>query len=130
MTAQYVAIETARPVVQIDEAGTLVVVIDKTADNVVVEVGVQGPTGAQGIQGVQGIQGPTGPQGPAGFTYTHNQLLPAQVWTIAHGQNNYPAVTLDVLGKGVSTAKMDYTDANTVTITFGAPYAGKAYLKF
>jgi hypothetical protein len=93
------------------------------------EVGQQGPAGAQGPQGNTGPQGPQGIPGPPGYTYEHTELIPAMVWVIPHGQGDRPAITAEI-GGAIVEPKPEYTDLNTVTLYFGKPVAGKAYLKF
>lgn len=84
--------------------------------------GVSGPAGEQGAPGTQGIPG------PMGTTYPFAQSIPAAVWTIVHGLDRYPSVTVkDSAGEEVE-GDVRYVDANTITITFAAPFSGDAYL--
>lgn len=63
-----------------------------------------------------------------GATFTWNQSIPATVWTIPHNLNKYPPVSVvDTLGNRVE-ADVQYIDNNTVQITFGSPFTGKAYI--
>lgn len=84
-----------------------------------------------GPQGPAGPQGPQGSQGPAGAgadTYTHQQLIPATVWTIVHNLGKYPSVTvIDSAGTEVE-GDVQFTDTNTIVITFSSAFAGKASL--
>jgi hypothetical protein len=60
--------------------------------------------------------------------FTWDQSTAMAVWTIPHNTNGYPSVTVvDTLGN-VVTPDISYVDANTVQITHGAAYAGKAYI--
>ena len=60
--------------------------------------------------------------------FTWSQDNAAAVWTIPHNTNGFPSVTVvDTLGNVVSP-DISYVDANTVQITHGAAYAGKAYI--
>jgi hypothetical protein len=54
---------------------------------------------------------------------------PSVAWQINHNRNAYPAVTvIDTAGSTI-IGGIEYLDANTLTITFTAPFAGKAYLR-
>ncbi len=80
----------------------------------------------------QGIAGPAstvpGPAGPMGTTYPFAQSMPASVWTIVHGLDRYPSVTvIDSAGEEID-GDVRYVDANTITVTFAAPFSGDAYL--
>lgn len=58
-----------------------------------------------------------------------NQAIPASVWTINHNQNRYPNVTLVVTSSGdVVDGDIDYTSANQIILSFGAPFSGTAYI--
>lgn len=60
--------------------------------------------------------------------FTWDQSTAMAVWTVPHNTNGYPSVTVvDTLGN-VVTPDISYVDANTVQITHGAAYAGKAYI--
>lgn len=107
-------------VVEIDTAGVQVVEVDAAAPVTIEECAP--------------IPGPPGPTGPVdGFRYEHQQLAPAAVWTIVHGLNGFPNVTVaDSAGTRVE-GDVAYLDANTVTVSFAsngvpAPFAGAAYL--
>lgn len=61
-------------------------------------------------------------------TYTWTQAIPLPVWTIAHNLNRHPSVTVvDTTGAKIE-ADVSYIDSTTIQITFGAAFAGKAYL--
>lgn len=60
--------------------------------------------------------------------YEHNQGVASDVWTITHNLNKYPTVTvIDSAGSEVE-GDIDYTSANSVTLTFSGAFTGKAYL--
>ena len=81
-------------------------------------------------RGPQGPQGPQGPVGPAGSdtTYVHTQTTPSATWVIAHGLDKYPAVDVVDSGSNVVVGEIHYNNTNTITITFIAAFAGKAFL--
>lgn len=61
-------------------------------------------------------------------TFTWTQSIPLAVWTIPHNLGRYPSITVvDTLNNTVYP-DVSYTDNNTVQITHGSAFAGKAYL--
>ena len=78
-------------------------------------------------------QGPAGPPGApgrdgAGLSIPFLFGTPLVIWTLAHGLNRFPSVTLvDTAGDQVG-ADVSYLDANTIQVSFGSPTAGSAYL--
>lgn len=58
----------------------------------------------------------------------HGQETPAGVWTVAHRFGMRPAVDV-VTVEGVTITDVDHVDDFTVTIAFGAPTTGTAYLR-
>lgn len=92
----------------------------------VAQAGVLVAPAEQGPVGPQGVPGPPGPAGGVSFHYV--QAQPSAAWTIAHNLGRYPSVTIvDTAGDQVS-ADVTYVDANTVTVSFGFPTTGAAYL--
>jgi len=72
-----------------------------------------------------GVQGPAG-VGAGFFTYVQN--TPSALWTITHNLGGNPAVTILDTSGNQCEGTIGYTDANTMTITFSAPFSGTAYL--
>ena len=63
-----------------------------------------------------------------GKCYIHNQGEAASVWTIHHDLNAYPSVTVvDSAGSEVY-GDVFYVNKTDITVTFSAPFSGKAYL--
>lgn len=61
-------------------------------------------------------------------TFTWTQSIALSVWTIPHNLNKFPSVTVvDNLGN-VVYSDVSYVDSNTVQVTYGSAFAGKAYL--
>lgn len=55
------------------------------------------------------------------------QETPSAVWTIRHGLNKYPAVTIvDSAGTEV-IGGLEYVDKNTVILTFSGEFSGQAF---
>jgi hypothetical protein len=70
-----------------------------------------------------------GGTGGAAFAYTHDQPLASTTWTVAHNLGGYPAVTVtDDNGERTEGAAVTYVDGNNITIRFGRPFSGHAYL--
>lgn len=120
--------------------------VEMTDDKVTVELGTsgpQGPKGDQGIQGIQGIQGEQGiqgiqgEQGPQGIpgevqvadlSYIHTQSVASNTWTISHGLQFIPSITVVDSAGTVVEGSYNYPDANTVVASFSGAFSGKAYL--
>lgn len=93
------------------------------------EVAQQGPPGPAGPAGPAGPQGPAGPPGSGGdLSYVHTQSVAAAVWTITHNLGKYPSVSVVDSALTAWIGDVTYTNANSLTVTFGAAFAGSAYL--
>jgi hypothetical protein len=108
-----------------DPPATVEVVVTKALVEVVEPQGPPGPTGPQGPQGPPGPQGPEGAPVP---TYVHVQSTLAQVWHVVHGLGTFPAVTVVDSGDSELMVDVQYVSSDELTLTFGAPTSGKAYL--
>ena len=61
-------------------------------------------------------------------SYAHTQSVASASWSIAHNLNKYPSVTItDSAGDEVE-GEVRYNGLNSLTLSFSAPFAGKAYL--
>lgn len=93
-----------------------------------VVAGTPGPQGERGPAGAQGPAGPAGPQGEPAQNFVYEQAVAAAVWTINHNLSRYPQVTVvDSAGTTVEGG-VEYNSLDTITITFSAPFAGRAFL--
>ena len=83
-----------------------------------------------GPQGPQGVIGPQGPPGPGGSDarFTHDQLAPSATWIVFHNLGKFPAVMVVDSGGTVIDPDIQYNNNAQVTISFGSPTSGKAYL--
>jgi hypothetical protein len=83
----------------------------------------------QGPEGPAGPAGPTGSTGTSGGSYEYSQGSPAATWSIAHDLGYRPAGVrvIDSAGNDVEGV-VSYPDDDRVTITFGGPFSGTAYL--
>lgn len=60
--------------------------------------------------------------------FTFVQSSAAATWNITHNLGKFPSVSIVDSGNTVVRGDIDYTSENTLTITFSAPFGGKAYL--
>lgn len=61
-------------------------------------------------------------------TYTHSQQSASNQWVINHELGRHPSVTVvDSAGTEVY-GDVHYDNENQVTVTFSAPFSGKAFL--
>jgi hypothetical protein len=81
---------------------------------------------------VLGNSGPQGPQGEPGETqvvaYVFTQNSPASSWTINHGLDFVPNITVVDTAGSVVEGDYSYPNENTIIATFSGAFAGKAYL--
>lgn len=69
------------------------------------------------------------PSGGGGdLTYVHTQGSPASTWTIVHGLGKFPAVDVVDSGGSVVIPSVHYDDVTQVTLSFGSPTTGKAFV--
>mgnify|MGYP000123463244 CR=1 FL=1 len=60
-------------------------------------------------------------------TFVYDQAVPATTWTVQHGLNKFPSITVVDSAKTVVIGDYIYVDNNNVILEFSAPFAGKAY---
>ena len=84
-----------------------------------------------------GTSGPQGPQGEPGapgevlysdLSYVHNQASPSATWTINHGLQFIPNITVIDSAGTVVEGSYEYPNANTIVASFSGAFSGKAYL--
>lgn len=78
--------------------------------------------GTQGVAGVDGVNGTD-----ADKHYAHVQSVAAATWTVNHGLNKYPSVTVVDSGNSVVIGEQTYIDANNSELTFSGSFSGKAF---
>jgi hypothetical protein len=61
-------------------------------------------------------------------SYIFTQANPNTVWTINHNLDKFPSVSVVDTSNTMVEGLTEYTNTNTLTITFTAGFAGKAYL--
>jgi hypothetical protein len=79
-----------------------------------------------------GFSGPQGPKGESvtaeDVSYVHTQSVASSTWTITHGLNFIPNITVVDSGGTVVEGSYNYPSATTVVASFSGVFAGKAYL--
>lgn len=76
--------------------------------------------------GLMGPPGPPGPTGPGGEYHRHDQVTPADLWTVNHNFGQRPVVgVFDTGGREVWAEVIHFSD-NQVLIYFDGPLAGYA----
>lgn len=63
-----------------------------------------------------------------GLTYTFVQDVPALTWSIQHNLERHPSVTVVDSSGNLVWGDTFYDNNNNITLTFNAPFSGKAYL--
>ena len=62
-------------------------------------------------------------------TFVFEQGIATDTWIIEHNLNKHPSIAVvDSSGKIQMPDEVEYTDENTITVTFLSAFAGKAYL--
>lgn len=61
----------------------------------------------------------------ANYVYTQN--VSSAVWVINHGLNKYPSVSVVDSAGSMVVGSVLYDSLNQITITFSAPFSGKAF---
>ena len=61
-------------------------------------------------------------------TYIHEQLVSSQFWLITHNLGKHPSVTVIDSGGSVVFGDVEYVSLNEITVSFGFPFGGTAYL--
>ena len=60
-------------------------------------------------------------------TFVYDQAVPATTWTVQHGLNKFPSITVVDTGDTVVIGNYTYVDNNNAILEFSAAFAGKAY---
>ena len=80
------------------------------------------------------VLGESGPQGPGGgvsisdLSYVYVQNVSSNTWTIVHGLQFIPNITVVDSAGSVVEGDYSYPNENTVIATFVGGFTGKAYL--
>ena len=65
---------------------------------------------------------------PTDANFVFNQNIPSETWEITHNLDKFCSVEVVSDSNVVKYGNVTYTDSNRLTITFSAPFSGKAYL--
>jgi hypothetical protein len=104
----------------VDESEVAIEVVDQSVRVMAIEhpsIIVLGESGPQGIPGANQVLG-----------YVFNQTSPLSQWTIVHGLDFVPNITVVDSAGSVVEGDYSYPNENTVLATFVGAFAGKAYL--
>jgi len=96
--------------------------IETTDDKVTVDLGTSGP------QGPKGDKGDNGEVLYEDLSYVHTQSIASNTWTITHGLQFIPNMTVVDSAGTVVEGSYTYPDENTVVASFSGAFSGKAYL--
>jgi hypothetical protein len=78
------------------------------------------------LTGFAGAAGRNGTGGDLSATFV--QGAASQVWSINHNLGKYPSVAVTDSAGNQGFGSVRYIDANSLTVSFAAPFAGVAYL--
>jgi len=68
------------------------------------------------------------PAGAGDKTYVHTQGTPSSTWTVTHNLGKYVSVEVVDTGDSVVIPSVHYDSVNAVTLSFGSPTSGKAFV--
>jgi hypothetical protein len=66
--------------------------------------------------------------GAGDIHYEYDQSIAAATWNINHSLGKFPSVSIVDTSGDLVRGQINYIDNNSLTITFSAAFAGKAYL--
>lgn len=65
---------------------------------------------------------------PTDANFIFNQSIPSTTWTITHNLGKFCSVEVVSASNIIKYGNVTYINSNSLTITFSAPFSGKAYL--
>ena len=65
---------------------------------------------------------------PTDANFIFNQSIPSTTWTITHNLGKFCSVEVVSASHIIKYGNVTYINSNSLTITFSAPFSGKAYL--
>ena len=68
-----------------------------------------------------------GGSGSGDLSYVHTQSTVASTWTVTHNLGKYPSVTVVDSSNNEVIGDIQYTNTNSLKITFSSGFSGKAY---
>ena len=60
--------------------------------------------------------------------YSHNQAIASATWSVSHGLNKFPSVTVVLSTGQKGYGDVTYIDSNNLTVSFAGAETGKAYI--
>jgi hypothetical protein len=75
-----------------------------------------------------GPQGAPGRDGSSGSAFDFVQASPSASWSINHGLNKFPSVSVADAGGHLVYPDVSYSDLNNVAVVYPAPATGSAHL--
>ena len=96
--------------------------VDVTEETTTIELATSGP------QGPKGDKGDNGEVLYEDLSYVHTQSVASNTWTITHGLQFIPNMTVVDSAGTVVEGSYTYPDENTVVASFSGAFSGKAYL--
>ena len=97
-----------------------------------VEVTGAGPRGEQGVKGEPFRYEDFTPEQLANISsdlhYIHDQIASSKTWTVTHGLNKYPSVSVVDSAGSLVMGEVTHINSNQLVLTFNAMFSGKAYL--
>jgi hypothetical protein len=69
-----------------------------------------------------------GGTGSGDLNYVHTQGTPSASWVVAHGLGKYASVEVVDTGDSVVIPTIHYDSTNQLTLSFGSPTSGKAFV--
>ena len=70
----------------------------------------------------------TEPSGAGDKNYVHAQGAPSATWIVNHGLGKFPSVEVVDSGGSAVIPSVLFNDVNTLTLAFGSPTSGKAFV--
>jgi len=86
------------------------------------------PVDAQFLNGVEAELLALDAAPSADLTYVFTQLAPSASWAVNHNLGKNPSVSVVDTGGTELLVTVLYVDLNNLTLSFGAPTSGKAYM--
>ena len=91
-------------------------------------LGVSIPSGKSVMLHCDGVNVEQAMNYASGLSHAHNQAAASSAWVITHNLNKYPSVTITDSANDEVEGEVRYNGLNSLTVTFSAPFSGKAYL--
>lgn len=118
----------ANVTVEVIENPVTVTTEDQNIDITITEQVTSVEIGTSGPQGPKGEPGDPGEVLFSDLSYVHTQTIASNTWTITHGLQFIPSITVVDSAGTVVEGSYNYPDENTIVASFSGAFSGKAYL--